>query len=232
MKLPSVSASFAVSIDGKIAARGGESVARLSAGEQRRKSELLADADAVLVGRGALEAGDLALRVGTRDLRTRRLRAGKTASPVIVVLSNSGRLRRGMRIFRGGAPVVVFTTRAIPAATRRWLDKIVDLRIEPRAKRVNLRRALAILARDYGVRSIFCEGGAQLFRSLVEADVVRTLQVTFVPVVIGGAGAPTLVGPAQTALLPNSLPLRLVRFRRCGAEASATYRFPVAKNRQ
>ena len=232
MKLPSVSASVAISIDGKIAARGGESASQLSAGEQRRKSEWLAAADAVLVGRGALEAGDLALRLRTRDLRARRLRAGRTKEPVIAVLSNSGRMRRGMRIFRCGAPVVVFTTKAISAATRRWLEKIVDLRIEPRAKRVNLRRAMEVLARDYGARSVFCEGGAQLLWSLVDADVVRTLQVTFVPFVIGGDSAPGLLGPAQTALLRNSIPLRLVRFRRCGAEASATYRFPVAKNRQ
>lgn len=228
MKLPEVSANFALSIDGKIAARGKGPTSFTSARDRRRMLELRAESDAVLVGRGTLEADDMPLRLPSAKLRARRARAGKSAEPLRVVVSNSGRLRKNLRIFRGGAPIVVFSTISMPAATRRWLEKVADLRLEPRAKRVDLRRMLKILARDYGVCSVLCEGGADLFRSLVQAGLVRKLHITFAPVIIGGAEAPTLLGPARSSLLRCSIPLRLRAFRPIGAEAFATYRFGAA----
>lgn len=223
MKLPPVSANFAISIDGKIAARGRGPTSFTSAADRRRMLELRAEADAILVGRGTLEADDMPLRLPARDLQAVRLRAGKPAEPLRVVFSNSGRLRKNPRIFRGGAPIVVFTTKAMPVSTRRWLEKVADVHIEPRARSVDVRRALSILARDYGVRAALCEGGAELFRSLVVAGLVRRLHVTFAPIVIGGADAPTLLGPARSSLLPRSIPLRLQSFRQVGVEGFATY---------
>jgi len=225
MRLPEVSANFALSVDGKIAARGNGATRFTSDRGRWRMLELRAEADAIMVGRGTLDADDMPLRLPSAKLRAQRLRAGKPAEPLRVVVSNSGRLLRSLRIFRGGAPIVVFSTKAMPAATRQWLETVADVRIEPRAKRVDLRRALEILARDYGVRSVLCEGGAKLFRSLVEARLVRKLHVTFAPVIIGGAEAPTLLGPARTSLLRRSIPLRLEASRPVGGEAFATYRF-------
>lgn len=227
MKLPSVSANFAISIDGKIAARTKGSSSFTSARDRRRMLELRAEADAILIGRGTLEADNIPMRLPSRGLQQRRVRAGKPAEPLRVVFSNSGRLRKNLRIFEDGAPIVVFTTKAIPAATRRWLEKIAVVLIEPRGKRVDPCRALAILARNYGVRSVLCEGGAELFRSLVVAGLVRRLHITFAPIVIGGADAPTLLGPARTALLRRSIPLRLETFRQECSEAFATYGFPA-----
>jgi len=228
MKLPEVSANFALSIDGKIAARGKGPTSFTSARDRRRMLELRAESDAVLVGRGTLEADDMPLRLPSAKLRARRARAGKSAEPLRVVVSNSGRLRKNLRIFRGGAPIVVFSTISMPAATRRWLEKVADLRLETRAKRVDLRRMLKILARDYSVHSVLCEGGAELFRSLVQAGLISQLHITLAPVIIGGADAPTLLGPARSSLLRRSIPLRLQSFRPIGVEVFATYRFGAA----
>ncbi|MFM8684175.1 MAG: RibD family protein [Chthoniobacterales bacterium] len=228
MKLPEVSANFALSIDGNIAARGKGLTSFTSARDRRRMLELRAESDAILVGRGTLEADDMPLRLPSAKLRARRTRAGKSAEPLRVVVSNSGRLRKNLRIFRGGAPIIVFSTKSMPAATRLWLEKVADVRLEPRAKRVDLRRAMAVLARDYGVRSVLCEGGAEVFRALAESRLVAKLHITFAPVIIGGADAPTLLGPARTSLLRRSIPLRLQSFRPIGAEAFATYRFGAA----
>lgn len=223
MKLPSVSANFAISIDGKIASRAKGPASFTSARDRRRMLELRAETDAIVVGRGTLEADDMPLRLPSRGLQTRRIRAGKPAEPLRVVFSNSGRLRKNLSIFRGGAPIVVFTTKAMPAVNRRWLEKVADVRIQSGAKQVDPRRALEILSRDYGVRSVLCEGGAELFRSLLFAGLVSKLHITFAPVVIGGADAPTLLGPARTSLLKRSIPLRLESFRQDGSEGFASY---------
>lgn len=228
MKLPEVSANFALSIDGKIAARGKGPTSFTSSRDRRRMLELRAESDAILVGRGTLEADDMPLRLPSVKFRARRTRAGKSAEPLRIVVSNSGRLRKNLRIFRGGAPIIVFSTESMPAATRLWLENVADVRLEPRAKRVDLRRMLKILARDYDVHCVLCEGGAELFRALAESRLVDKLHITFAPVIIGGADAPTLLGPARTSLLRRSIPLRLQSFRPIGGEAFATYHFGAA----
>ncbi|MFM8656870.1 MAG: RibD family protein [Chthoniobacterales bacterium] len=211
-----------------LAARGKAPTSFTPSPDRRRMLELRAESDAVLVGRGTLEADDMPLRLPSAKLRARRERAGQSAEPLRVVVSNSGRLRKNLRIFRGGAPIIVFSTNSMPAATRLWLEKVADVRLEPRAKRVDLRRAMAILARDYGVRSVLCEGGAEVFRALAESRLVDKLHITFAPVIIGGAAAPTLLGPARTSLLRRSIPLRLQSFYPIGGEVFATYRFGAA----
>ena len=225
MKLPAVAANFALSVDGKIAARAKGPTSFTSAADRRRMLELRAEADAILIGRGTLEADDIPMRLPSARLRAKRVRAGRRAEPLRVIFSNSGRLRKNLRVFHaGGPPVVVFTTKLMPAATKRWLEKVARVHVEPRGKTVNPQLALQILARDYGVRSALCEGGAELFRALVEAGLVQTLHVTFAPVIIGGADAPTLVGPAPTSLLAQSIPLHLESFAPRGGEVFATYR--------
>ena len=225
MKLPSVAANFALSLDGKIAARAKGPTSFTSAADRRRMLELRAEADAILIGRGTLEADDIPMRLRSVRLRAKRIRAGKTAEPLRVIFSNSGRFRKDLRVFRdGGPPVVVFTTKLMPASTKRWLEVVASVHVEPRGNVVDLRRALRTLSRDYGVRSALCEGGAELFRALVQAGLVRTLHVTFAPLIIGGAGAPTLLGLAHSSLLRRSIPLRLAGFFPRGDEVFATYR--------
>jgi riboflavin-specific deaminase-like protein len=224
MKLPSVAANFALSVDGKVAARSKGPTSFTAAADRRRMLELRAEADAILIGRGTLEADDIPMRLPSVRLRAKRVREGKTAEPLRVIFSNSGRFRKNLRVFHaGGPPVVVFSTKLMPAATKRWLENVARVHVEPRGQAVDPKRALQILARDYGVRSALCEGGAELFRALVKAGLVQTLHVTFAPVIIGGAEAPTLLGPARSSILRRSIPLRLGSFRLEGPEAFASY---------
>jgi len=224
MKLPAVAANFALSVDGKVAARSKGPTSFTSPADRRRMLELRAAADAILIGRGTLEADDIPMRLPSVRLRAKRVREGRTAEPLRVIFSNSGRFRKNLRVFHaGGPPVVVFTTKLMPAATKRWLENVSRVHVEPRGQAVDPKRALQILARDYGVRSALCEGGAELFRALVQAGLVQTLHVTFAPVIIGGAEAPTLLGPARSSILRRSIPLRLGSFRLEGPEAFASY---------
>lgn len=198
MKLPTVSAIRTISLDGKIVVRSRRGAALAH--------ELRVESDAILLGRGALEADDM------------------PAEPLRVIFIDSGRLRRSLRILQDGAPVVVFTTKAMPAATRRRLEKFAVIHVEPRAKKVSLRRSLQILARDHGVRSALCMGGGELLRAFLRQGLVDALHITILPVVMGGKNAPTLLGPAHSSLLSHSIPLRLESVRQRDAEVLATYR--------
>ena len=66
------------------------------------------------------------------------------------------------------------------------------------------------LRREYKVRRVACEGGAELFRSLLELDLVDQLNVTIAPFMFGGANAPTLTGLSKE-FLPTSVHCSLER---------------------
>jgi len=44
---------------------------------------------------------------------------------------------------------------------------------------------------EYKIRTVACEGGATLFRALLERDLVDELSLTIAPYLFGGASAPT-----------------------------------------
>ena len=79
------------------------------------------------------------------------------------------------------------------------------------------------LRHEYGVRSVACEGGATLFRALLEADLVDQLNLTIAPYLFGGANAPTLTGLSK-AFLPRSIRCSLTDMRVIGEECFLTYR--------
>lgn len=224
MKLPFVEANFAMTVDGKISTRSYAPTGFTSARDKRRLLEIRARGDALLVGRRTLETDNMAMALPARDLRETRLREGRTAEPLRVIFSNGGDLDPRLKVFRTpGAPIVIFTTRAMPAVRRRNLERIADVRVEKRAGTVNLAKALSVLASDYGVRDAICEGGPTLLRDMLEQNLVSRLHITFAPLIFGGSEAPTLLGPADRSCLPRSIPLRLERLEVVEGEAFARY---------
>src|SRR5256885_589326 len=88
---------------------------------------------------------------------------------------------------------------------------------------VDLTWMLQQLRRDYGVRTVACEGGATLFRALLEHDLVDQLNLTIAPYLFGGATAPTLTGLSKD-FLPRSVRCTLTEMRTVGEECFLTYR--------
>ena len=224
MKFPRLEANFALTIDGKVATKKRGPTNFTSARDKRRMQEIRAKVDAVIVARTTLQTDNMSLRLSSTGLRKQREGEGRHPEPLRVIFSNRGKLRKTWRVFMSrGAPIVVFTTRAMPNATRVWLENIADVQVEPRGRSVNIRNAMEILARNYGVRSAVCEGGPTLLRAFLDEGMLNRLNITFAPVIFGGAEAPTLFGPAGTALLRRSVPLKLENFETHGGEGFAVY---------
>ena len=79
------------------------------------------------------------------------------------------------------------------------------------------------LRSEYRVGSVACEGGATLFRALLEEDLVDQLNLTIAPYLFGGADAPTLTGLSKD-FLPRSIRCSLTDMRTVGEECFLTYR--------
>jgi riboflavin biosynthesis pyrimidine reductase len=90
---------------------------------------------------------------------------------------------------------------------------------------------LKTLRDQYKVRTLACEGGPTLFRSLLEQDLVDQLNLTIAPYMFGGGKAPTLTG-LNREFLPSSVLCSLIEMRTIGEECFLTYRIKHRQNRR
>src|SRR6266404_5843778 len=118
--------------------------------------------------------------------------------------------------------MVIFSTVRMPPRDQKALREKATLHLSDTPS-VDLAWMLQQLRRDYGVRTVACEGGATLFRALLEKDLVDQLNLTIAPFLFGGANAPTLTGLSKE-FLPQSVHCALTDMRVIGDECFLTYR--------
>jgi riboflavin biosynthesis pyrimidine reductase len=139
-----------------------------------------------------------------------------------VIVSQRGRLDPKWKVFQTpGARRIVFCTKQMPAAKRRALEPLCDLHLFD-AEWPPLDEVLAMLRRQYAVRTLVCEGGPTLLRALVELGALDVLYLTVAPVIFGGKDAPTLTG-TNSDFLAHIARFRLTSMRTVGSECYLRY---------
>ncbi len=215
-------ATFAMTVDGKITTKNFSPVDFTSPEDKMHLFRQRALADAVLVGHTTLERDNVRLGLPL-NLQEERIKHGQTRAPLRVIVSNRGRIDNRLKIFRSDiSPILIFSTTGMPKKFQSALGKKATLHLS-RSKHVDLAGMLRTLRTKYRVRKVACEGGATLFRSLLERGLVDQLNLTIAPYLFGGAGAPTLTGLSKD-FLPASVHCRLIDMRAIGAECFLTYR--------
>jgi diaminohydroxyphosphoribosylaminopyrimidine deaminase/5-amino-6-(5-phosphoribosylamino)uracil reductase len=177
---PYVTAKAAISLDGRIATRNGDS--KWITGELAREDahRLRAEQDAIAVGAETVIADDPALTARNgADVR----------HPLRVVFDSGGRTSPGAHVFdRAGRSALLIATDALPLARRRAFEEVgVDVAIvgKDRRGRTDLDEALgAILAR--GVNRLMVEGGGALLGAFLDADLIDEVHLYVAPILIGG----------------------------------------------
>ncbi len=185
--LPLVRLKMATSLDGFVAAKGGDS--KWISGEQSRARvhRWRADADAVAVGIGTALADDPLLTA--REVEVER-------QPARVVFDSDARLPLGSQLVRTieGAPLIVVTG---PGADG---DRINELEragaelivIAGRDQSARVEAALSELGRRE-ITSLLLEGGPLLAGSFAASGSIDELSLFVAPLLIGG-GRPALEG--------------------------------------
>jgi diaminohydroxyphosphoribosylaminopyrimidine deaminase/5-amino-6-(5-phosphoribosylamino)uracil reductase len=203
---PWVHAKWAMTLDGKIATRTGDSKWISGEESRRRVHELRGRVDAIVVGRGTVVADD--------PLLTGRPPGARVAARV--VLSASGDLpeRCQLRATAREVPVVVFT--ANPHKLTTWVADGAEV-VALSDATMSLDSVLADLGRRR-FTNVLIEGGAGLLGSLFDAGAADEFHVFVAPKVAGGVGAPSPVGGAGVAQMADTLALDRVTFQQSGED--------------
>jgi len=205
--IPYVIAKWAMTLDGRIATRTGDSK-WISSEEARKFSHRIrSQVDAVVVGIGTVLADDPEL--------TCRLVRGR--NPRRVVLDTMARLPLGSKLVRtvDAVPLVVAVSgRAPQARVRRLAKRGCEVRAFPtKGGRISVRRLLRWLG-SMRITNVLVEGGAEVLGSFLDAGQVDEVLAFVGPKVIG-AGKPPVLGQG-VAKLADALKLGRLTTRRLG----------------
>ena len=186
---PWVTLKAAVSLDGRIATRTGQSKWITGEPARRRSLELREEHDAIVVGVGTVLADD--------PLLTRRLGLNPGESWTRVVLDSRLRTPTAAQVVQTNPEqtLIAHTPEAAPAERRRLVDAGVQL-LETAAGadgRVELHQLVEQLARRE-VAALLVEGGAAVHGSFADAGLVDETVFLIAPLLIGGGGPSAIAG--------------------------------------
>ena len=222
-KRPFVAVTFAMTVDGKITTKNFSPVDFTSREDKTHLLRQRALGDAVLIGHSTLKHDNVRLGLPDPKMREARVARGQTPYPLRVIVSNEGRIDASLKLFQTDiSQIVIFSTVRMPPRHQKALREKATLHLS-HTRSVDLDWMLQQLRRDYGVRTVACEGGATLFRALLEKDLVDQLNLTIAPFLFGGVNAPTLTGLSKE-FLPRSVRCSLTEMRAVGEECFLTYR--------
>ncbi len=210
--LPFVTAKFAMSLDGKIATRTGDS--QWITGEPARHlvHQLRRASDAIIVGVNTVLRDDprLTARDGDGSPLDRQ--------PLRVVVDSRGRTPPQARLLNSPGNTLVAMA-VNHDETKGALERAgAEVLCQPHGSaRVDLEALLAELGRR-GVVSAMVEGGGTLLGSLFDAGLVDKVWAFIAPTIIGGKDAPSPVQGAGAEMLTDAISLERVTVRQVGSD--------------
>jgi diaminohydroxyphosphoribosylaminopyrimidine deaminase/5-amino-6-(5-phosphoribosylamino)uracil reductase len=213
---PFVHLKLAISLDGRIGTRTGDSRWITGAESRARVHQLRHEYDAILVGAGTILADDPLLTDRSGDARRRPL--------VRLVLDEHLRLSPVFQLAQTAreAPVIVITSERAAASTVAvaLAAQGVEILADESGGR-DLRAVLRHLAAR-SLQSILIEGGASVAGAFLDQGLVDKASFFIAPLIIGGTAAPAAIGGTGAEKIADAINLREVEIRQHGRDVEIT----------
>ncbi len=182
---PYVILSAAMTIDGKIATKKGDSELSDKA-DWKEVHKLRTQVDAIMIGKGTILKDNPKLHI--KYYKHRGYYRIVLDSNLTIPL-DSNVISFQQEIY----PTIICTTENVPLdKIKKYEDKGVKIINVGDDKRVNLIKLLPIL-KNLGINTILLEGGGNLNWSFIENNLINEIRLTIAPWIVGGKEATSLV---------------------------------------
>lgn len=228
---PYIFSNFVISRDGRISFNepgkmSGGPISQNSKHDRWLMALLRARADAVLVGARMLESASRH-RWTPEDIfpddsaawAALRAAEGRTPIPLHVVTTRSGKLHRSSRALTDPAvpKLIVSTTDGLERIKAEG-DDIPNATLLSTGAQLDYRQLSTQLRTEFGVRTVLCEAGPQVYGAMIAAGVIDDEFVTLSPILVGNQAdkhRPSLI--EGVTFSPDDPPQsRLISVRRAG----------------
>lgn len=201
---PKIILSAAISLDGKITTRTGDS--KLSSKKDLiRLHKLRSKVDAILIGKNTVKKDDPLLTV----------RYCKGKNPTRIILDSSGTISINSKILQTSNRVktIIAVSKKITKKNFQKLEKFpVDV-VVTGENQVNVKSLLQNLGTQK-IKTILLEGGGSTNWEFIKNNLVDEFFITITPYILGGTDAISLVEGKGFDTILKSTKLRLISIRR------------------
>ncbi len=201
-RTPFVVLKAAITLDGKIATRTGDSRWISSERSRQRAHELRDQVDAVIAGIGTVRRDD--------PLLTTRLPHGGR-DPIRIIVDGRGQLPLDAKVFHSASPAPTWVAVAAGTPSER-LQAFAHLGLTVlESDGAHGRICLVKLLKHLGEReitSVMLEGGERIFTSALEEGIIDKFYLFIAPLLVGGKLAPSLFGGTGAEYLAQAMRLR------------------------
>jgi diaminohydroxyphosphoribosylaminopyrimidine deaminase/5-amino-6-(5-phosphoribosylamino)uracil reductase len=213
---PFVHLKLAATLDGRIAAAGGDSKWVTGEAARRRAHELRAESGAVLVGANTVRTDDPLLT--PRDLPAEPPRTTRVVLDPRLTTSPESRLARSA----GDDPVLIFSREGALGGRAKALEDL-GVEVVPAATRkdeLDLGFVLEELGRR-GIRGVLVEGGADTATRFVEGGLADKLTLFYAPRLLGSDGVP-MIGALRVTRMAEALRFSVAAVETFGGDVAVT----------
>lgn len=212
--LPFVTAKFAVSLDGKIATKSGDSE-WISGAESRKYVHYLRyTADAIMTGANTVIADDphLTCRYGGRGGEVKK-------QPLRVIVDGRGRTPVTAKVFSEPGKALLALGKFVKPEKKKALAQAGAelLELPSEEGRVDLESLLKALA-EREITSVLMEGGGILLGSLFDCRLVDKVIAFIAPIIIGGEEAKTPVAGQGIDKVIDAIKLERIKVEKFGED--------------
>jgi diaminohydroxyphosphoribosylaminopyrimidine deaminase/5-amino-6-(5-phosphoribosylamino)uracil reductase len=209
---PFVILKSAMSLDGKIATRTGDSKWITNERSRKYAHGIRSRVDAIIVGGNTARADDpsLTARLGKR-----------VCYPARVVVSVTGDLPGNLKMFEGPGDSIVAVGPYADTSSLRKLEEAGTriITLEPRGDRLSLGGLMRELGK-MGCLSVLIEGGGEVAAFALEERLVDKVLYFHAPIIIGGRDSIDSVGGIGAETISSAIKLDRIRVRRFGDDTA------------
>ena len=210
---PRVIFSAAITLDGKLATRNGDS--KLSSKKDKiRVHKLRSKVDAILIGKNTVKIDDPLLSVHNI----------KKKNPIRIILDSNATISTSSRILKtcSKIPTVIVVTKKAQKKNLQKLEKFPVQIIVCGNNTVSIKKLLAVLKKK-GIKNILVEGGGATNWAFVKENLVDEAIITITPYLVGGIAATTLVDGDGFSTITKSIRLKLKNVKKMKNEVVLHY---------